>query len=504
MPCLRQHTVYNNTPWFDDKHFQNHVSFKMAEAAPLTSAHAHARKAAKNTQEAHWSEAADEYLHAAHDFARASKDTTDGEARRVLKLLEEQNQRIARIIQSRDASIEHDPVLGDYSSSPGAATKVDVGSPSGMIDKAVASSKTKSPTSAIAGSAQIGSHSRDASPSLARDIASRRGIPGSNRNSSLPAVQTRPQPLSPDSHRRTRSGLSNSKIPPSIVDSQHNLGAQSRKKPKSAEDDEGFAKFYSNITTGTMSKLSSVLAYAGLPLTAEDSQTDQTPDLKAGKKRVSASNDPDVKKIFSKAALDAIEEEHRRRGTLGHGFGPAESFYVVPNSGGTMSYAEMARNQHQLSNIGEDDEDSFVDAREMPGPPSPRHSRRPSSQQNQRGSFGKARTGEELELENTTLKATLEQVAKRLQNFEAHAQDASMAALTQSMIGFRPANTAPPADSVTQKRLRQVEKQLEETTEENKKYKAYLEKLKNNAKARRESRGAKGPEDASTAEGVDG
>ncbi|KAI6876384.1 hypothetical protein KC318_g18110, partial [Hortaea werneckii] len=84
-----------------------------------------------------------------------------------------------------------------------------------------------------------------------------------------------------------------------------------------------------------MSKLSAALAYAGLPLTADDAvkasegipSSSRNKDLAAS--TVHANNDPDVKKIFSKAALNAIEEEHRQRGTLGHGFGPAESFYVV-------------------------------------------------------------------------------------------------------------------------------------------------------------------------------
>ena len=42
-------------------------------------AHAHARKAAEETQHANWAEAADEYQHAASDFSRAARDTTDSE-----------------------------------------------------------------------------------------------------------------------------------------------------------------------------------------------------------------------------------------------------------------------------------------------------------------------------------------------------------------------------------------------------------------------------------------
>lgn len=42
-------------------------------------AHAHARKAAEETQQIHWSEAAAEHQNAAADFARASRGTSDVE-----------------------------------------------------------------------------------------------------------------------------------------------------------------------------------------------------------------------------------------------------------------------------------------------------------------------------------------------------------------------------------------------------------------------------------------
>ena len=209
------------------------------------------------------------------------------------------------------------------------------------------------------------------------------------------------------------------------------------RRAKKAEDDEGFAKFYSSLTTGTMSKLSSALAYAGLPLTADDVKTDQS----SQKKTVSASNEPDVKKYISKAALDAMEYQHRERGTFGHGFGPAESFYMVQTGGGTYSYADITKNRHShLSGIEEDDEDAFVDAREIPGPSSPKHSR--FVQHGNQKLSSKGRTQEELQLENDTLKSTIDRLSQRLSNFEAHAQDASMAALTQSMSKPSPSHTS--------------------------------------------------------------
>lgn len=250
------------------------------------------------------------------------------------------------------------------------------------------------------------------------------------------------------------------------MDSQASL--PSTRKPKKAEDDEGFTQFYSNLTSGTMSKLSSVLAYAGLPLAADEARIDQSPKVSMLGRTVKAGNDPDVKKIFSKAALEAIEDTHRQRGTLGHGFGPAESFYVVPHSGHTRPYNEVARGQ-TLSGVMEDDEDAFVDAREAPGPPSPRQLRNSSAPR--RSAFGKPRTAEELELENSTLKQTLEQLTGRLENFEMHAQDASMAALTHSVATLHVPQSAA-VDAATLERLQQLEQQVEKNAEDRQKLEA--------------------------------
>ncbi|KAF2159688.1 hypothetical protein M409DRAFT_70868 [Zasmidium cellare ATCC 36951] len=431
----------------------------MAELAPLTSAHAHARKAAVETDQMRMSEAAEEHQNAALNFAKASRGSNDHEALRILRLLEEQHLKLANIIRTQDSPSEPESQTEDTKSQDPAVSRHDFAQPQKAPSQ---SSRSKSTTGALA-AARFGSQTRDSSPSLARDIASRRGIPQAGRNPPSAAAQARARQLSPESHRRSKPGPPPPKIPPSIVDSQN---LSTAKKAKKQEDDAAFASFYSNLTTGTMSKLSSVLAYAGLPLTAEDAQAEQNKQ-KLTKKTVSASNDPDVKKIFSKAALDAIEDDHRQRGMQGHAFGPAESFYVVQTGGGTYSYADIAKaQQQQLGGIDEDDEEAFVDAREAQAPPSPRHSRH--SSQGGRNSFGKNATHEELELQNATLKATLEKLATRLADFESHAQDASMAALTQSMasIGTQGGQQGGGSDPALAERLRQLEQQLEQQTEE--------------------------------------
>lgn len=380
-------------------------------------------------------------------------------ALRILKLLEEQHLKLANIIKTQDSPNEPDSHPEEVKSSDPAVSTHDFAQAQKQTSPP---SQSKSTTGALA-AARFGSQTRDSSPSLARDIASRRGIPQPSRNPPSAAAKARARQLSPESHRRSRPAPPAPKIPPSIVDSQN---LSTARKAKKQEDDAAFSNFYSNLTTGTMSKLSSVLAYAGLPLTAEDVQAEQAKQA-ITKKTVSASNDPDVKKIFSKAALDAIEDDHRQRGMHGNAFGPAESFYVVQKGGGTYSYADIAKaQQQQLMGIDEDDEEAFVDAREAQAPPSPRHSRH--SSQAGKNSFGKNATHEELELQNATLKATLEKLATRLADFESHAQDASMAALTQSMasIGHQGGPQGGQSDPALNERLKQLELQLEQQTEE--------------------------------------
>ncbi|KXL47897.1 hypothetical protein M433DRAFT_510361 [Acidomyces richmondensis BFW] len=442
---------------------------------------------------------------------------------RILKLLEEQHQKLARIIKSPksqeagDGSTERTKspqTPPSHASSKVASSASPMPSGTSMKAKSIASAHPAN---------RAGSQARDSSPSLAREIASRRGIPPAGKNQPSAAAQARARAMSPESAHRTSSAPVSAHMPTPVMDSEANTARRTKK----ADEDEGFAKFYNNLTTGTMSKLSSVLAYAGLPLTADDMATGSA----ASEQTVRASNDPDVKKIFSKATLAAVEEEYRRRGLPGHGFGPAESFYVVPLAGHTKSYATVAGHgsrppkppEHAL--VGEDDEEAFVDAQEAQGTPSPKQSRfsgRPAAHSSPRsgagGMFGKGQTREELELENRTLKSTLDGMLTRLQQFEVHAQDASLAALTQSMAGFQ---RGPPDPALTE-RIRMLEQQVEKEAEERqklvahamkqekqlKKWHSNYEKLKNSArekmKAKEKGVGERRPTEIGKVEGGDG
>lgn len=381
-----------------------------------------------------------------------------------MNLLEEQHRKLAQLIRNQ-YSAQHDVSSDESRKSTLQPAPENASSPEVTPSDNVATAAYKArqpPASNNIASARIGGHQRDSSPSLAREMASRRGIPLPSRSIQSAAAQARAQQISPDSSRKA-SGRNVSRIPLPIVDSQTDL--QQAAAAKKAADDEGFTKFYSSLATGTLSKLSSVLAYAGLPLNVDEAPPEPPAHVQQSRRTARASHEPNVKKLFSQAALDAIEEEHRQRGTFGRGFAPAESFYVVQKGGGTYSYADIAKqHQQQLAGITQDDEEpEFVDAKEVQGQLSPNQGRFPQSQ---RGSFGNPRTNEELDLENATLKQTLQDLAGRLAAFEAHAQDASFAALTQSVASLRPQGTS---DMATQERIRQLEKEVEAQAEERQK-----------------------------------
>jgi hypothetical protein len=153
----------------------------------------------------------------------------------------------------------------------------------------------------------------------------------------------------------------------------------------------------------------------------------------------------DYSQLISRAALRAVS---------GAGDGapnPSESFYVVPTTGGTISYAEIMnraereearglRHRRQPSNLSNISEDDFVDAQStiLPrsregggslasGPPS-RFARRGVAEEAKVA----GKTMEELALENRALKHLSDTLSRRLHVFEMSAQTSS-AALAQSI-----------------------------------------------------------------------
>lgn len=324
---------------------------------------------------------------------------------------------------------------------------------------------------------------REVSSSIASNLASARGIPsnGQRRNgqASSPVLaqqHAEGKILSPprrskladpplqaqrDARRSEKTRGSIQHAPPSsagsadrnVPDSKEKLLAQDE-PPKS---DEPFQRFYTAFES-VFNKLSAPLAFAGLPLTAEESTPATTAQAKNPKSRKRATADPEYSQLFSKATLQALRDEP------GGGMNAAESFYVVPTTGGTMPYASIlarhgAAHAHlERDNTGlSEDIDEFVDARETPGPPSPLITR------GKRGnsSIGPAgKTMEELHLENESLRGVLDEMSRRLWQFEMGAQMGSVALHQSIRASLRQSPAASVAGGEGDSKLKALEEKV--------------------------------------------
>ncbi|EAA33404.1 hypothetical protein GE21DRAFT_6492 [Neurospora crassa] len=468
------------------------------DLSPLVKAHDHARAASVATQTADTTVAINHHAQAAGEFANAAKSTTSTEALRTLALLEQHHKRLAELLKvpieptSQPSSVDSDiPEEDEEKASPGQ----DAGIKSAKSDRAGPPSLA-TPPSAAKPLPTLSQHpryrQRDLSSSIASKLASARGIRSRYQGQSQPlnpSVSNDQAPGNLEVHPRNREGSLRggnkgsevsdraqkqqpSWVPPGKTSPTKEDAAGSSSKPQiSGPDsptatDDGFARFYSTFGS-LINRLSAPLAFAGLPLTAEDSSDTASPVLspeiapRSGSKpprqpkatTVSASSDPDLTKIYSRATLRTLARD---------GHAPADSFYVVPTSGHTASYASILNheqkekrrlaasihghrdhgNGHPLDDQ-EEDEDDFVDAREsqIQSPPvlplsSSSAATNPSAF---RKRLGRPKTEkdltnviEELHMENQTLKDALDKVSRRLHTFEVHSQTSTLA-LAQSI-----------------------------------------------------------------------
>ncbi|KND87832.1 hypothetical protein TOPH_07453 [Tolypocladium ophioglossoides CBS 100239] len=502
------------------------------DASPLVKAHDHAAAAAVATRQASDTTVAiSEHTQAAGEFANAARNTTSVEALRTLKLLEEHHRKLAEILK-----LPPEPVSqagdDDVGERPREAEKGHA-----AADKAQAKNDARSRATQRSGLSQKRRFaSREMSSSIASNLASARGIRSKYRGQPLnPSVSNDQAPGNVDPHPRrdgSRAKMQN------IID--HQTGKPTWVPPTSsppkpdgraastANDDAGYARFY-NTFGSLINKISAPLAFAGLPLIQEESTVlpeqaepadgrARTPSpssrRKAARAPSSVALEPDLSKIYSKATMRALARE---------GHGASDSFYVVPTSGHTMSYANIltyaekekrrleASAHSELSGPAEEDEDDFVDARETPVPLAPGAKRkvvRSHAERNLRN------TVEELSLENKSLKDMLDNVSKRLHAFEASSQHSAMA-LAESYRVMRPGSpsAAPPGKSVDaamrkktqdmEEQLAAAARQMERLEKDNRKMQKTLDKyrekwdmLKAGAKARREAQTGESVEDA--------
>ncbi|KAI2678982.1 hypothetical protein DTO012A7_6033 [Penicillium roqueforti] len=523
------------------------------EVAPLALAHTHARNAVLETRKANPVAASEEHDLAAGEFATAAQSSSDHEALRTLRLLETHHKKLAEILRFQH---EHPTTIP-------AETVPATGSSALAIQPTAETGGTKSASAnqdahlppRLVGNTRL--PSRD-TPSIASNLASARGIPSQPRRGSpvsptltsqhaaAKMTETPPRARAGDTRLRDRpaknrhSRFSTPRQPwspptpsPTEVDSQQTVPSAAEaegSKDKPAIADEAFNRFYSAFG-GLVSKVSGPLAFAGIQIGSDPARAEQSRKASAEVKldrehavldRSMTAGEPDVNKLFSRAALRSIRD--------GSGAGPgnpAESFYVVPTTGGTISYAGIltrAEKQARRNSL-EDGDDDFVDARETPSSPEMRHSASGSRiWAGRRGAPDKLttpqthKTMEEMQVENETLRGLTDSLATRLHMWEVSAQSSSMA-LQQSirMMHRQSAGTpdylqpstataspvamltAPPGAADTDARIKELEEQirrsenkLESVAHENDKLKNVLgryrdrwEKLKEGAKTRR-------------------
>ncbi|KAF7521256.1 hypothetical protein G7054_g12501 [Neopestalotiopsis clavispora] len=516
------------------------------DASPLIKAHDHARAASEATHAANSTVAINEHTRAAGEFANAAKTTTSVEALRTLKLLEQHHQRLSELLRAplerakQQQTVEDAPQPSDEKGESAESKTSSNPYPGDESSHATTVEKIAQPMPSLPKQQRY--PARDLGASIASNLASARGIPRSKYRS---------QPLNPSvsntevpgnvAHTLQKSGSGSKSKMQSMIEHADKPGSsspgqisrqgslerrssdndrtlsKSRSSP-SASQDAGFSNFYSAFGS-IINRISAPLAFAGLPLISEDRTEEtlapapaQAPEPQVQKRlrhkaSATVSVDPDLNKIISKAAMNALNRDGRFA---------TDSFYVVPTSGHTASYASilsyadkekrrMEASVHgELSNVAEEDEDDFVDAKESQGPPSPGFRRK----------AGKSRAGkdvsnvvEELSLENASLKDALDKLSKRLHAFESMSQNSGMR-LAESMRLMRPASpntsstTVKPgigSDEALRKRVMELEdqmalynKQVEDLTKDNTKLRAYLDRyrekwdqLRAGAKARR-------------------
>lgn len=365
---------------------------------------------------------------------------------------------------------------------------------------------------------------RDMSSSIASNLASARGIRSlQERRAVSPSITTQEVPGNLEVHPRKvthNNGIPAPLIgqpssPPSAKNpkasfkvEQPQVRAEPQSRVISSATEEGFQRFYSTFET-FLSRISAPLAFAGLPLTSEEPPSHANIDSTSRHNRKasvqSAASELDLSKFISKAALRASSNPAPG----------ADSFYVVPTAGHTVSYANIlsfadkekrriAASMHSADpELFEDpDDDDFVDAKETL-PPSPATSQR--SGRRSKGSRELENLVEELQTQNKSLKECMDQLTKRLHAFESAAQSSGLA-MQESMRLMKPASpTLGPSDTTDVQaklaaRVQALEEQLladkkdmQAMAKENDKLRSVLsryrdkwEKLKQGARERRE------------------
>ncbi|KAL4874740.1 hypothetical protein BJY04DRAFT_211840 [Aspergillus karnatakaensis] len=525
------------------------------ETAPLTLAHTHARNAVLETRKSNPVAASEEHDLAAGEFSTAAQTSKDREALRTLHLLEQHHKKLAQILRFQHENPPSAAAVGPASAAAGIMPKT-------PLEPTKTDTQQHPPK--LTGNPRLPKREKS---SIASDLASARGIPAHPRRASPASPTLSSQQAGakmtdgPTKLRTSEARLRGAQTgqrdranrmpgqkqpwsppagsPTDITSQQYVPSDAVNSANRQSITEEGFQRFYSTFGN-LISRVSAPLAFAGLPLGLDGANNASAIRKSPAETRVDKqtalpdrsrhSDEPDINRIFSQAALKVINESNGGTGNT------AESFYVVPTTGGTVSYAGILTRAEKEArrNSVDEGEDDFVDARETPPSPEMLQGSRHKALMKGRG-IGKTRdtdkltslqppkTREELQLENQALRHLSDTLSKRLHMWEVNAQTSS-AALQQSIRAFQehgpqsqsgvssptattstPAGQAGPSEydqriKELEEKLRNQEKDLEQRERENEKlrsingrYKDRWEKLKEGAKSRRaEGRSAEG------------
>ncbi|KAA8908933.1 hypothetical protein FN846DRAFT_944066 [Sphaerosporella brunnea] len=341
------------------------------EDSPLTLAHQHASVASSllNSSSLPYSQrtlndAASAHALAATSFASAAKTTRDPEAHRTLELLVKEHMRWAeRLKRQAEAPAPLETVTEGGSES----------------ESEPSSSKPVLPSYPFAntsGTPHYPARLQKSTSSLATNLANARGIPQQPRSAAAittNASSRRRQEPQTESAKPTTSPLS--LMPPDQLPSS----------PTQATTDASFSKFYNS--------LNSLVAKIGSPFTASLAFTGLPVGTGPNDNEVTANVLPKAWRARNRHLDLGLGNNRNNEGNTG-----SESFYVVPYSGGTATYANVARR----ADTKEDDT-------------KPLRSRRDEEDARY---AGHDKTLEELQLENVTLRRTLEQLSRNMSKWQ--------------------------------------------------------------------------------------
>lgn len=493
------------------------------------------------TQNSESTVAINEHALAAGEFAQAAQSTSSVEALRTLRLLEDHHRKLSELLKAPQ-DVQVVPVIGNQEVQAEVEKPVSTSAAVAEVRATKATLGTQPAYGRTPPSLNSPRRppSREPSSSIISNLASARNIRSRHTRQPLsPSVSSLQAPGSLEV--RSRADATKVNIPtaisedgrapgPQFVNQNSQIKSRTRGPLKPSTqgleiaagkaDDEGFSKFYHTFEN-ILWKLSAPLAFAGLPLATDDKASSHKPEndqVARSSAREHVGSEPDLARYISRAALQASNRD---------GQGGTDSFYVVPSTGGTVSYARIAsigdkdkrwpQGPSKIDGFGTSsdhhDEDDFVDARETPLPRSPAYSRQSSLKMPNEAQLENRL--EELGLENRSLKGNIDKLSKRLALFEMSAQK-SGSMLQESVRLMRTASPSRQmsfddglgkmaADEATRTKLIDLEERLsssnkavEDLGKENEKLKSVItryrerwEKLKEGAKTRRDANSVK-------------